>query len=182
MICVTHDLFPIVTILLEYSGIFLYSSSNNTIYNNYFSNTNNAFDDGKNIWNIPKALGINIINGTFSGGNFWSDYRGTDSDGDGIGDTPYYISGGSSVDRSPLMRHFSGIILFPCEGCKTPTDPDNDSLYEDINGNGRKDFNDVVLFFKNLEWIPVNETVAYFDFNGNGRIDFADVVKLFEEL
>jgi len=65
---------------------------------------------------------------------------------------------------------------------KTPTDPDGDGLYEDINGNGRKDFNDVVLFFNYLEWIPVNQPISSFDFNGNGRIDFNDIIKLFEEL
>ncbi|MBU3966577.1 MAG: hypothetical protein KKG76_04250 [Euryarchaeota archaeon] len=65
---------------------------------------------------------------------------------------------------------------------KVPTDPDGDGLYEDINGNGRKDFNDVVMFFNYLEWIPDNEPIASFDFNGNGRIDFNDIVKLFEEL
>jgi len=63
-----------------------------------------------------------------------------------------------------------------------PTDPDNDGLYEDINGNGRKDFDDVVAFFQYLEWVPDNEPVECFDFNGNGRIDFDDIVKLFDEL
>ncbi|RLJ00995.1 MAG: hypothetical protein DRP08_06080 [Candidatus Aenigmatarchaeota archaeon] len=38
------------------------------------------------------------------------------------------------------------VVQFP--GCTNPpTDPDDDGLYEDINGNGRKDFNDVVKFF-----------------------------------
>jgi len=63
-----------------------------------------------------------------------------------------------------------------------PTDPDNDQLFEDLNGNGKKDFNDVVVFFNYLEWIPFNEPVNIFDFNGNGRIDFNDIVKLFEKI
>ncbi len=63
-----------------------------------------------------------------------------------------------------------------------PTDPDGDGLYEDLNGNGRADFSDTVLFFSQMEWITDYEPVPLFDFNGNGRIDFNDIVKQFEEL
>jgi PKD repeat protein len=63
-----------------------------------------------------------------------------------------------------------------------PTDPDGDGLVEDMNGNGIKDFNDVVLFFKQMEWVQANEPVSQFDFNGNGFIDFNDIVRLFKEL
>jgi PKD repeat protein len=62
---------------------------------------------------------------------------------------------------------------------KQPTDPNNDGLYEDINGNDRIDFKDVVAYYNNMDWIGQNVAVAYFDFNRNGRIDFKDVVKLY---
>ena len=70
-------------------------SNNNLIYNNYFNNTNNAYDDGNNIWNITKTAGTNIIGGPYLGGNYWSDYKGIDTDEDGLGDwlTPYSCSG-----------------------------------------------------------------------------------------
>lgn len=75
------------------------------------------------------------------------------------------------------------IPLQPLPCCsKPPTDPDKDGLYEDLNGNGKIDFDDVVKFFKYFEWIEQNYPVNSVDFNGNGRIDFADIVKLFKEV
>jgi parallel beta-helix repeat protein len=92
----------------RYFGIHLSSSSSNHIYNNYFNNTNNAWDDGNNIWNISKTYGTNIIGGSWLGGNYWSDYAGEDTSGDGLGDTsvPYNSSGGiqNGGDRLPLVK------------------------------------------------------------------------------
>ena len=67
-------------------------------------------------------------------------------------------------------------------GVNTPRDTDSDRLYDDVNGNGRPDFADVVLYFNQMTWIAANEPLTAFDYNGNGRIDFADVVWLFNNL
>jgi parallel beta-helix repeat protein len=174
-------------------GIFLTSSGqeysgNNLIYhNNIFYYKYLSYDDSfANFWD----------SGYPAGGNYWSDYsinddfKGSNQDltgSDGIGDRPYNISGIGAQDKYPFMKQdgwliSNPIIALPCESCRTPTDPDSHGLYEDINGNGRKDFNDVVVFFNYLEWVAGNEPISNFDFNGNGRIDFNDIIKLFEEL
>jgi parallel beta-helix repeat protein len=79
------------------------TSNNNHIYNNYFNNTINAYDTGNNIWNITPTPGQNIIGGSWLGGNYWSDYDGNDTNGDGLGDTPYDIPGGTNKDYLPLV-------------------------------------------------------------------------------
>jgi len=63
-----------------------------------------------------------------------------------------------------------------------PKDLDGDGLFEDVNGNGRLDFDDVVKFFKNFGEPVVSDYTEFYDFNQNGRLDFADVVRLFKKL
>jgi hypothetical protein len=87
------------------------------------------------------------------------------------------IQKGQIIDYSETLYSILALPSYPIA-----TDPDSDGLYEDLNGNARKDFNDVVLMFNQMQWIAVNEPVSAFDFNGNGRIDFNDIVKLFGKI
>jgi parallel beta-helix repeat protein len=86
-------------------GIFLYSSSNyNMIYHNNF------MDNSQQVWNNTVSMNV-WDDGYPSGGNYWSDYNGTDSyrgayqnetGSDGMGDTSYVIDA-DNQDRYPLM-------------------------------------------------------------------------------
>ena len=72
------------------------------------------------------------------------------------------------------------LVAFP--GCAAvPTDLDADGLYEDINGNTRKDWSDIILFFKYRIWAAANEPPDAFDWNSNGIIDYKDVLMLYDE-
>jgi hypothetical protein len=63
-----------------------------------------------------------------------------------------------------------------------PTDTDGDGLYEDVNGDGVFDFNDVQALFANIDDATVQSNVAAFDFNGDQAVDFNDVQALFVEV
>jgi len=61
-----------------------------------------------------------------------------------------------------------------------PNNPDNDDLYEDVNGNGRLDFDDAVTLFQGYmgDDSCATNNEKYFDFNDNGRLDSDDAVEL----
>jgi parallel beta-helix repeat protein len=92
-------------IAYNWNGIVIDIQASNKFYhNNFIGNipqqvtTVAAPTDGyfSNVWD----------DGYPSGGNYWSDYNGTDADHDGIGDTHYLIDV-NNTDNYPLMGMFS---------------------------------------------------------------------------
>ena len=71
---------------------------NQIYYNNFVNNTQNVVNE-KGVFNTHECVNI-WDNGTI--GNYWSNYNSTDTNSDGIGDTPYVIDG-NNTDNYPLM-------------------------------------------------------------------------------
>jgi len=75
-------------------GIYLYGSADNKFcHNNLINNSIQVYSGSStNVWD----------DGYPSGGNYWSDYTGTDANHDGIGDVPYVIDA-NNTDHYPSM-------------------------------------------------------------------------------
>lgn len=97
-------------------GYFGYSYDNLFYHNNFIDNVQNAIDKrNTDTW----------YNSTLKEGNYWDDYNGTDSNGDGIGDVPYNIPGGDNQDRFPLMKPYE----------RVPSDIEDNNSIDDSNRN-----------------------------------------------
>lgn len=136
-------------------------TKDNVLYlNNIIDNVTNVISESyrspRNSWHSPDEVGY-VYGGTAYVnylGNYWSDYAGTDADGDGIGDTPYAIAG-SVDDHYPLVQPFEkyGIV----DQVKTPI-----ARALDISGQSK-------VMHPNT---PYTVTAKYFDPDGREDLKY----------
>lgn len=99
----------------EYTVCLVSSDSNNFVWNNFKNNTK--------VNEIHETYGMTFTNFSYYSaynkwdnseeGNYWSDYTGSDTNGDGIGETPYHVYG-NFTDNYPLT--------IPCDTSKVQID------------------------------------------------------------
>ena len=141
------------------TGIFLGFSSNNTLYHNNFINNPHQ----TSIWG-------ECFNNTWDNGcegNYWSNYNGTDFDGDGIGDEYLPWEG---VDNYPLMNIYWNpadvnhdlkidiydVVLACSAYTSTPSDPNWNCHCDIAEPYGVIDIYDIVMICSSYgkEYLP----------------------------
>jgi peptide/nickel transport system substrate-binding protein len=137
------------TLYSNYHGIDLFQSNESKIYhNNFINNTQQVV--------LSSSFNTTWDDGYPSGGNYWSDYNGTDlysgpyqniTGSDGLGDSPYTIDG-NNTDHYPLMNPWAPTIL----------DPD----HMVIEGRARGNIDPARSFNWNM-FLNVYETLIFFD-------------------
>jgi len=142
--------------------ISMIQSTNSTAYNNIINATGTqgvASDDYSfdpdlpdrlpNFWNTTlDCTTKNIISGNCTGGNWYSDYNGQNTNGDGIRDTdlPYSIYGGEDKDYLPLSNNLS--IPYPI-----PPAPPESTTLQIVRGASRFDAMALLTPVSRLVWI-----------------------------
>lgn len=125
-----------------------------------------SFDDGG-----ANSTSQNPTRTFTSTGTYTITLTATNDDGSGTEEKVDYIT-----VNDPPVTTFPG-----CAG--PPTNLDVDGYYEDVNGNARLDWSDLIVFFTYLEWAKTNEPASLFNFaNDGGTLTYADVIALFQEL
>ncbi|KKN08545.1 hypothetical protein LCGC14_1055640 [marine sediment metagenome] len=148
------------------------SNGNIVYYNTFINNTLSASDDGNNNWDFQTT------------GNYWDDYNGKDLDDNGIGDTPYNITGlGGNEDNYPIWDDGDSIqpeitITNPVNYTYHSGFPVVQAVFYDLNGINQRWYwvvgsSDNETFTGNSvginenTWLAQNDGVVYVIFFAN---------------
>lgn len=176
-----------------YGGITIYSGENNVITENMVvNNTNyniNLLYGGDNLiynnyiggnvsisgigmvytWNVTNTTGPNIVGGPFIGGNYYTDYTGNDSDGDGFGGFPYFIPNPSGLNNHDWLP-----LVIPAE---------ETLLCGDVDCDADIDIIDVIEIYKrvcNPEYLLGCSNAG--DTDCDADIDIIDVIEVYKKV
>jgi parallel beta-helix repeat protein len=131
-------------------AMYIDTGSSNLVYHNNFINNSVQVElyFAANIWD----------NGCE--GNYWSDYNGADSNGDGIGDTPYVIDA-DNQDNYPLVS--------PYEYWSNP-------IPADVNRDMRVDIRDIAYVCLRFLTTPASPNWnSICDMNSDGVVNMSDI-------
>ncbi len=160
-------------------GIYINESWSNHIYNNIFNTTSGkpGIEAGTNYWNTSKQAGVNIIGGSYLGGNYWAKPDGSgysencaDADSDGICDSPYNLTADwKNVDYLPLTAVVDTTPPALAFVYPTPSDNTTSNLsYLFINITSSENLHSAVL-----EWNGTNISMS-----GSGKNWYKNITNL----
>jgi nitrous oxidase accessory protein len=105
---ITQNDVGVALLIFPNAGDVVVSGIGNTVFDNLFVNNTKQVSQEESNYNYPDttSMGTDIVSWNNSAtGNYWSDYNGTDANGDGIGDTPHVLDE-KNQDNYPLMTPY----------------------------------------------------------------------------
>ncbi|MDW5555678.1 PKD domain-containing protein, partial [Methanosarcina sp.] len=113
-------------------------------------------------WSSPNQITYAYNGTTYTSymGNNWSDYNGTDTNSDGVGDTPYVLPSTLGADNYPLMQPFENYSI----GSSVPVAPIAAFTASPTSG-------DAPLTVSFTDQSTGSPTSWQWDFNNDGTVD-----------